>query len=179
MSSYNVANEPPKSAAPTSAPRGKELSEAEFLQAEMKRTQAAMQTALHDLRGSCSTAADVRLWTKKYPWAAVGLAAGAGFATAALLTPSREKRPRQRASDFADHVKSGGDSKAPDEVKSAGLLGGLMGMLMGPLMSLATTFARQYIMQLMHPQSTPPSPADGDSADAYSEDAVAHGVRMD
>src|SRR5688572_10869507 len=112
MSSYNVANEPPMSTAPASEPHGRELSEAEFLQAEMKRTQAAMQTALHELRGSCATAADLRLWTKKYPWAAIGLAAGAGFATAALLTPSREKPPRERASDFADRVKSSRDAKA-------------------------------------------------------------------
>jgi hypothetical protein len=64
----------------------------EFLQSETERAQLALTQSLHDLTARLRECADVRDWTREYPWAGVGTAAVVGFALAAAVIPiAREK----------------------------------------------------------------------------------------
>jgi len=48
-----------------------------------------MARTLEELKASLQTAADLKLWTRQHPWAALGVAAVAGFAVANAVTPSK------------------------------------------------------------------------------------------
>jgi hypothetical protein len=52
---------------------------------EAAAAKAAIRRVVTDTRHSLGTAVDVRLWTKKSPWIAVGAAAAAGLAAAVWL----------------------------------------------------------------------------------------------
>ena len=60
-------------------------SERELMQREAAEAKAAIRRVIKETRESVGTAVDIRLWTKKSPWIALGLAAGAGLATAVLV----------------------------------------------------------------------------------------------
>jgi hypothetical protein len=67
------------------------LDEATFLKQEGAEAKAAISQTLEELKGSLQTAADLSLWTRQHPWAALGVAAAAGFAVANAVTPSKHK----------------------------------------------------------------------------------------
>jgi hypothetical protein len=64
------------------------LSEAEFLAQEIAEAKAALSRAVTELKLDAASAGDLRKWTQRYPWAAVGTAAVVGFAAAAAVTPA-------------------------------------------------------------------------------------------
>jgi hypothetical protein len=80
-----------------------ELSEADYLARESELTKLALTRTLEDLKSSLRSTADLRLWTRKHPWAALGIAAAAGFSAAAVVAskrseseqPERRERPDQ------------------------------------------------------------------------------------
>jgi hypothetical protein len=68
-------------------PPRSELSEAEFLEREVTEAKADLQNALSGLKSGLTSSADLRAWVKRYPWAALGTAAAAGFAAGTAVTP--------------------------------------------------------------------------------------------
>jgi len=60
---------------------------------EAAAAKAAIRRVIEDTRHGLGTAVDVRLWTKKSPWIAVGLAATAGMAVAMLLRRGGRRAP--------------------------------------------------------------------------------------
>lgn len=60
-------------------------SESESPTDEAAAAKVAIGRAMKDIRDSVGTAVDVRLWTKKAPWIALGAAAVTGLATAILI----------------------------------------------------------------------------------------------
>jgi hypothetical protein len=62
------------------------LSEAEYLARESAATKAALARTLEDLKKSVRTGADLRMWVRRHPWAALGAAAVAGFSAASVVT---------------------------------------------------------------------------------------------
>jgi hypothetical protein len=60
---------------------------------EADAAKAAIRRALAETRESLGAAVDVRLWTKKSPWIAVGLAATAGLAAAVLFRRGKNRTP--------------------------------------------------------------------------------------
>jgi len=44
------------------------------------------------MRDALGDAADIRAWTRRYPWAALGASVAAGFVVAAALMPGRRRR---------------------------------------------------------------------------------------
>jgi hypothetical protein len=65
------------------------LSESEYLTRESALTRAALACTFEDLKKSLRTSADLRLWTRRHPWAALGVAAVAGFSAATVVTAKR------------------------------------------------------------------------------------------
>ena len=59
----------------------------------MRATRAALQNAAGDLQSSLKSAADIRLWTRKFPWAAVGVAVATGFVAASVVKPAQAASP--------------------------------------------------------------------------------------
>lgn len=77
------------------------LSESEFLAREAEDAKRAVRHTLDDLKHSLATTADVRQWTKKYPWIAAGTAIAAGVAAGYVLTP----RDRDEAREMWEKLK--------------------------------------------------------------------------
>jgi hypothetical protein len=91
--------------------RGSSVDEAAAVKDAMGRVVAEAQHSL-------GTAVDVRLWTKKSPWIAVGLAATAGMAAAVLLRRgSRRPAPVNGEASHAIADQSA-DSKSPEPAKA-------------------------------------------------------------
>jgi hypothetical protein len=68
-------------------------SEAEYLANEAALARAAIQATIRELTQSVGHAANPALWTRRYPWAAVGIAAAAGVAAGNFLpAPTRRTR---------------------------------------------------------------------------------------
>ena len=59
-----------------------------------------------DLKNGLKTSADLRLWVKHYPWAALGAATVAGFAAAAALTPAKGESIGEKLSSLKEAAKS-------------------------------------------------------------------------
>lgn len=66
-----------------------ELSEQEFLEREIRLAEASLQRSVQELKESVPTAVSPTLWTQRYPWVAVGVAATTGFLAARMLLPAR------------------------------------------------------------------------------------------
>lgn len=75
---------------------GAAMSEAAFLQQQAEEAAKAVSQVLGEFSKSLRDGADPRLWTKEHPWAMVAGATVAGFATAAMLVPSKEDQALRR-----------------------------------------------------------------------------------
>jgi hypothetical protein len=74
------------------------MSEADFLAWQAEAATAAFGDTLDDLKARLRNAADVRAWTQRHPWAAVGVAAAAGLAAATGVSAvSHEGTPEKRS----------------------------------------------------------------------------------
>ena len=63
-------------------------SETEYLEKEAAQARAAIDQTLKELTHTVGQAANPAVWTRQYPWAAVGIAAAGGLLGAALLKGS-------------------------------------------------------------------------------------------
>ena len=138
-------NEPSSAATSPSEPHyNADLSEADYLAREVADAKAALGHALADLKSGLSTSADLRLWVKHYPWAALGAAAAAGFAAGAVVTPA----PGESLTDKLSKLKPNGrqtraEEGAPsDRQKTSNVGSGLT----GSLFDLAKTLVESLII---------------------------------
>lgn len=68
--------------------------ESVFLAQQAADAKTAMEGTVADMKVAVQQAADVRWWTKQYPWYAVGAAAVLGFVAATqVLKPSNHRTP--------------------------------------------------------------------------------------
>jgi hypothetical protein len=67
------------------------------LRAQAEAAHEAIAATLARLKGNLKEAADVRIWTQRHPWIALGAAATAGVAAAGIV-----KKPRKDDSRVAD-----------------------------------------------------------------------------
>jgi hypothetical protein len=82
MSTANATNgRPSAKARPNAPPR----TEDELLRCEAAEAHAAIVATLADLKRSLGQAADVRVWTQRHPWPALGAAAAAGVVAGAAI----------------------------------------------------------------------------------------------
>jgi hypothetical protein len=114
--------------------------EQQFLENEGADAKAGLTQALDDLKVDLLHGADVRVWARNHPWATVGVAAAAGFALAAALTPRRDETMRDRMNHLAERVKM----LAPEDAEPR--KAGLGSALIGRLFDLAKVAAGNAIM---------------------------------
>ena len=89
------------------------MTEREFLDAELRRTQAAVATTADDARKHATDLADVGYWGRNYPWQTVGVSAAAGFLIGAAIAPKKrqESELAEPARPAATKTKSSGWAK--------------------------------------------------------------------
>jgi len=132
--------------------------EADLLAHEAAVAQAAVLEALQDLKSGLATAADPRLWAQQHPWAAIGVAAAAGFAAATLLVPSPEQNLKEKLSELLRGVqpvprKPDGNGDATIEPRAAS---GPLAMVMESLLDLSKTAITNFVVAAMHKSSEAP-----------------------
>jgi hypothetical protein len=71
--------------------------EAAFLAQQAAAAKIAIGQTLMEMQKTAKEAADLRWWTKHYPWAAVGTAALLGFFTVPILTMESHTPPQTAA----------------------------------------------------------------------------------
>jgi hypothetical protein len=131
--------------------------ETELLATEAAAARAAVLQVIGDLKSGLSTAADPRLWARQHPWAAVGVAAVAGFAAAALVVPSQDKKLKEKLADIFDAVSPRDKAESNGDAKVDPRSGpGPMAMAMGPLIDLAKTALTSLVVGAVHQSSSPP-----------------------
>lgn len=89
------------------------MSEASYLAAQEANAKAALQQTLDDLTRNLKVAADPCLWTHRYPWLSVGVAAAAGFVAARAVAPSRERAAAPAQSPPAHSAESSPRPQSP------------------------------------------------------------------
>lgn len=127
---------------PKTSPAENRLTDEDFLTQERERTKEAILATLQHMKNDLQVAGDVRLWTKRYPWAVVGLATAAGFvAASAVASPATHQKPEPMAT-------TGSSCRCRENAQPApvhGSWGKHLGWLREPVMDLlrtaATTFA--------------------------------------
>ncbi|MGD9647598.1 MAG: hypothetical protein AB7U73_17930 [Pirellulales bacterium] len=106
-------------------------SETELIQDEMVAIQAAIKEELAHLPRDLRAATDVRALTRRFPWAAVGLAAGLAFASASLARPaSKGAAPAPTNPDAPATCEAAqGTSPRANQARTSGFLAILTGLL--------------------------------------------------
>jgi hypothetical protein len=127
------------------------LSAVAFLDQEAQVARAAIVRTLQDLKEDVKSAADLGYWTRRHPWAAVGLASLAGFLAATAVVPSRG----------AD---AGGDHE-PQPSREGGLARGAaldgLSWLVVPLVDLLKTLVETYVTGAIQSRSQASAPGAG------------------
>jgi ElaB/YqjD/DUF883 family membrane-anchored ribosome-binding protein len=91
-----------------------ERSEAEFLQHQTRQALAELSASLAEVKQGLADAVDVRLWTRRHPWASVGVAAAAGFTAATLVMPSKDETFGEKLSKLV-HRPAPSSAASPSE----------------------------------------------------------------
>jgi hypothetical protein len=152
-----------KSTAPMSAdePHPKsELSEADFLAREVENAKTALVNTLADLKNGLTTSADLRLWVKRYPWAALGAATVAGFAAGAAVTPAPGQSIREKLSRLGANGRRAPVEKPSDVADSvtATSKASFKSVLLDSLFDLAKTLIQTVILATVRGQGTATGP---------------------
>lgn len=119
------------------------MSERDVLGDESAEAKAAMFAALDDIKADLAQAADPRLWAREHPWLTLGVAAAAGFAAAAAVTPRRGESMHARMASLVHSL----DSLAPSQEEVASTARSGWGtMLLGKLFDMAKVAVGNAIM---------------------------------
>lgn len=79
--------------------------EAEYIARQTAEARAAISNTINAISGDMKDTVDVRLWTRQYPWLAVGAAVCAGFAAACAVVPSKEEEEKLTLEALAKRLK--------------------------------------------------------------------------
>lgn len=82
-----------------------ELSESQYLERQAQHARQAMRLALKAAQNRLVEGIDPRLWTKEFPWIAVGVATTAGFAAAAAAIPSKKQQVLRRLHKLEEQLR--------------------------------------------------------------------------
>ena len=179
----------------TAQPRQSELQaalgETQVLDRQVAEAKEAVLRTLDDVKANLGTAADVRLWTQRYPWLAVGVAAATGFAAASLVTPSRGQSLQDKIDELTLANKDNKEQSVPAETDraanaaaaKASTRSAIATTIFGSLFEILRMAMTNFAMSAMRPPvatseshnghgdpyagaagQTPPDGADGESA---------------
>lgn len=130
--------------------------ESDTLSSEAAMTKAAIRRVLDETRGSLGSAVDVRLWTKKSPWIALGIAATAGMAFAVAV-----RRASNHAAANGDASPTPTSPPPPPSASAAPAGGGIGAAIASSLFDLAKFGVETAIMSRIK-RSVPPNPQPAD-----------------
>lgn len=155
--------------------------ESDVLAREAAAAQAAAVQAIGDLKASLVQAADPRLWAQQHPWAAVGVAAVAGFAAATFVVPSPEPDIKGKLSELLKGLQDLPDGKqasSTDEVddglpEKPSMRSGPLAAVMEAMLDLGKTAVTNFVMAAVHQSSAPPP------ADQFSDEELAAAEQLD
>jgi len=159
------ASKPAPGAPPTKA---RAESESEFLGRQAEEARAAIADTLARVQQSLKETADVKAWTRQYPWQSLGVAAALGFLAAKAITPSAPSAEARKAALLDDDPLDEDDDERAS--RRAGrrrrsmvrkLVSPLFQMLIGSLQSSIMSAAAAKFQQ-------PPADAPGPSTNGHS-----------
>jgi hypothetical protein len=143
-------------------PHEADLSEAEYLAREVADAKAALSHALADVKTGLAQSADVRLWVKHYPWAALGAAAAAGFAAAAAVTPAAGQSLQDKFSQLRPSDQSAANETCTNLPPRAAKSSSVTNKLIDSLFELAKVLVQTIVLTLVR-NSTPGTKIDRDA----------------
>ena len=126
-------------------PKAPGLSESQFLDKQVEDAKLAMAHTWADLKHSLSRNADVRLWTKQYPWIATGTAVVAGLAAGYALTP----RDRDEAQEMWEKFKAKLASAPKETAAQAGAAAQPQPSILGSILREAIKLAGPLVASLV------------------------------
>jgi hypothetical protein len=130
-----------------------DLSEADFLEREVADAKAALSHAVADLRNGVKSSADLRLWVKHYPWAAMGAAAVAGFAAATAVTPAKGETVGEKLSRLAKSAKPGETTDSAGQVSTQTASQSPKTTLLNSLVDIAKVLIQTVVLATVQNQS--------------------------
>ena len=81
------------------------VSEADYIARQTAEARAAISNTINAISTDMKDTVDIRLWTKQYPWLAVGAAVCAGFAAACAVVPSKKEEEKLNWEAVARHLR--------------------------------------------------------------------------
>ncbi len=155
------------------------INEVDSIRREMAQIRQRLHQDMQGVVAGAEAASDWRHYVRLYPWAALGVAAVAGFVVVPRkrrsVTQAAEKAAEAAVSKIADVVESNGIKKTresiaeavePKEAKKKGWIGGLIAlaapMALRAVQGYALSYVENWIAQQQ--QAAAGGPADGPSA---------------
>jgi hypothetical protein len=109
-----------------------------------------------DLKIGLKSSADLRLWVKHYPWAALGAATVAGFAAAAAVTPAKGESIGEKLSQLKEAAKSSVSSDSAQANARASQLQSPKPTLLNSLFDIAKVVIQSVILATAQNQGQNP-----------------------
>ncbi len=148
------------------------MNESEFLANESADAKAAMQNSITELKQTVLQAADVRMWTRDYPWASVSSALLAGFGAAALVTPRRDESIREHLAKVAGSAR--GEANSEPKRKRRGWISRILWQLFAiSRITLGNQLLAQFHARM---DESPPPPDEEISPSSHSRAEAASAV---
>jgi len=151
------------------------LGESQVLDRQVAEAKAAVLRTLDDVKANLGTAADVRLWTQRYPWFAIGVAAATGFAAASLVTPSREQSLQEKFDELTrgrqEHAPASSTERvAENAAAAASTRSAVMTTVFGSLFEILRMVVTNFATSAMRSPAGVTAPQNGQS-DGFADAA--------
>ena len=137
-----------------------DLPETEFLAREVADAKAALLDAVAGLKSGAAESLDLRVWARQYPWAALGVAAVAGFAAATLLAKKPTEEVCRENSPESVSSAAPPPPPLPAGVYPASASSGMKAMIIGALFGLAKIVIENLLIAALRGPTSPPSKSD-------------------
>ena len=82
----------------------KKVTEADYITRQADEARAAISAVVGDMKKAIADSANIKEWTRQYPWVVAGAATVAGFVTGMVVTPSREETFREKWESLKDKL---------------------------------------------------------------------------
>src|SRR3954451_1534112 len=82
----------------------KKVTEADYITRQADEARAAISAVVGDMKKAIAERANLKEWTRQYPWVVAGAATVAGFLTGMVVTPSKEETFREKWESLKDKL---------------------------------------------------------------------------